>query len=172
MVASDYVGVFDVTTPTRVDPLRGAFNGGPDLQHVMESPDHLISEPGDGALAQSDELTATLRARPSSFRRIKDGLARTILIIEQAGKPKLFSFDDVPPLEAAEGAWATGDYGSFNQSRINWNNLSGPYGFHRAVNFGMCDGSVHSIAEGTDESIVAALMSIDGSEIISDIDWQ
>ena len=173
--ANDYVGVFDVAKPTRAYPLRGAFNGGPDLQLEMESADLLSPGPPedqDLPLAGADHLTPSLRVKRGSLRRILDGLSRTVLMIEQAGKPKIYALEEGEPAEPREGAWATSEIGSFIQPDINSNNLISPYSFHRAVNFAMCDGSVHSLIEGTDGAIVIALMSIDGSEIIADDDWQ
>ncbi len=168
VAAHDYVGVHDVSTPVQLFPLRGAFNGGPELQTVSEN--HSAHPGSDPAF---DRLSPKLRILPGKQKLITDGMSQTALLVEQAGKPIKFGRNRVEePVEPSEGAWGTGDFSSFYSDGVNQNNYAGPYGFHAGATVAMCDGSVHLWSESMAAEIVVALLSRDAGEIIGAQDWQ
>jgi type II secretory pathway pseudopilin PulG len=169
VAGNDYVAVHDVSVVAQQLPLRGAFNGGPDLQSTEESP---AGDTGAGLLP-IDRFSPRLRILPGNRRLITDGLSNTALIVEQAGKPLDYgALGDAKIIEPSEGPWGTGDFSSFYADGINRHNHSGPYGFHLGANVAMGDGSVHLWAEGMAEEVVAALLSRDAAEIIAPADWR
>lgn len=175
--ASDYVAIYDVRQPQRSFPLRGVWN--PDLrdpQLLEESPtppgsdgtfeDGLTTTAPDGSVLQSH------RHVRSSFVTVRDGLSNTALVIEQAGRPKLEGRDSADMEDdRSEGAWATAELGSFSGEGINIDNRRNPYGFHRAAQVVMCDGSVHTWTIDMSPEVMQALLSASGKEIIADTDW-
>jgi prepilin-type processing-associated H-X9-DG protein len=164
VAAHDYVGVHDVSTSLQSFPLRGAMNGGPDLQTTHE---FRVSEPGP------KRFLPTLRVRRGSYELITDGLAHTALLVEQAGKPMKYGPQGIAEhVDPSEGVWGTCDFSSFYSDGVNRDNHSGPYGFHRGANVAMCDGSVHMWPEGMASEVVIALLSRDAGEIIDSGDWQ
>jgi prepilin-type N-terminal cleavage/methylation domain-containing protein/prepilin-type processing-associated H-X9-DG protein len=167
VAAHDYVAVHDVSTSAQQYPLRGAFNGGPDLQTTREGS---TVDPGS---ATTDRLSPKLRILPGMQKLILDGLSQTAMLVEQAGKPLKYSAGRVATeIEPSEGAWGTCDYSSFYSNGVNTNNHAGPYGFHAGANVAMCDGSVHLWPEQMAVEVVVALLSRDAAEIISPTDWQ
>jgi prepilin-type processing-associated H-X9-DG protein len=168
VAAHDYVAVHDVSTSARQYPLRGAFNGGPDLQTTREG-----STVDPGSNAPIDRLSPKLRILPGKQKLILDGLSQTAMLVEQAGKPLQFTASRVATeIDPSEGAWGTCDFSSFYSNEVNQNNHSGPYGFHAGANVAMCDGSVHLWPEQIAIEVVVALLSRDAAEIISPMDWQ
>ncbi|HJQ81757.1 MAG TPA: DUF1559 domain-containing protein [Lacipirellulaceae bacterium] len=166
--AHDYVAVHDVSTPTQAFPLRGAFNGGPDLQKTREAS---TSDPA--SQAPIDRLSPKLRILPGKHKLIVDGLSQTAMLAEQAGKPLQFTASRIATeIDPSEGAWGTCDFSSFYSDGINRHNHSGPYGFHTGANVAMCDGSVHLWPEEMAVEVVVALLSRDAAEIIGPADWQ
>jgi prepilin-type N-terminal cleavage/methylation domain-containing protein len=163
VASTDYVAVFEVQDPSRSFPARGAWNGNRDPQLTMETPD----------MAATDHRTATMRRHPAFLAGVRDGLSNTVLIVEQAGKPTYFgNSEPTAPVEPSEGPWATCEDGSFSGDGINLDNHRNPYGFHRAAQVVMCDSSVHTFAIEMSPSILRALMTSDGREIIADTDWR
>jgi prepilin-type N-terminal cleavage/methylation domain-containing protein/prepilin-type processing-associated H-X9-DG protein len=168
VAAHDYVAVHDVSTTAQQYPLRGAFNGGPDLQTTREG-----STVDPGSSAAIDRLSPKLRILPGKQKSIVDGLSQTAMIVEQAGKPVQFTASWAgTEIDPSEGAWGTCDFSSFYSNGVNRNNHSGPYGFHAGANVAMCDGSVHLWPEQMAIEVVVALLSRDAAEIISPTDWQ
>jgi prepilin-type N-terminal cleavage/methylation domain-containing protein len=56
---------------------------------------------------------------------------------------------------------------------VNWANVGGLYAFHPGgALVAMCDGSVHFIREGTQFSILAAMVSQEGGEVVDSKAWQ
>jgi prepilin-type processing-associated H-X9-DG protein len=162
------VAVHDVSTTAQQYPLRGAFNGGPDLQTTREG-----STVDPGSSTAIDRLSPKLRILPGHQKLIVDGLSQTAMIVEQAGKPVQFAASHLgTEIDPSEGAWGTCDFSSFYSNGVNRNNHSGPYGFHARANVAMCDGSVHFWPEEMALEVVVALLSRDASEIISAADWQ
>ena len=186
---TDFVSVFDVNGPTDPFIQSGTWFGG-------ESPDafanNMAFESGPaspGGRIDPDLRSAEIRKIPSTLRRVKDGLSNTVLIIEQAGKPEHIHrrgsvsesdlVDSPSPTEDAavslsgmpfEGAWMTAEYASFS-TRVNQDNHAGPFSFHRGVSVAMCDGSVHFWPEEISETVMRALLTREGSEIVSSGDW-
>jgi prepilin-type processing-associated H-X9-DG protein len=168
VAAHDYVAVHDVSTSAQQYPLRGAFNGGPDLQTTREG-----STVDPGASTAIDRLSPKLRVLPGNQKLIVDGLSQTAMLVEQAGKPLQFTASRVATeIDPSEGAWGTCDFSSFYSDGVNRNNHSGPYGFHTGANVAMCDGSVHLWSEEMATEVVVALLSRDAAEIIGPADWQ
>jgi prepilin-type N-terminal cleavage/methylation domain-containing protein len=171
VAAHDYVAVHDVSTAAQPWPLRGAFNGGPDLQ----STEPFLS--GDESVnpmppTPDDRFRPELRVLPGNRKLATDGLSSTALVVEQAGKPLRYLANGVEKTgEPREGPWGTGDFSSFYADGVNHDNHAGPYGFHAGAHVAMCDGSVHLWAAGMAEEIIAALLSRDGAEIIAPGDW-
>jgi prepilin-type N-terminal cleavage/methylation domain-containing protein len=170
VAAHDYVAVHDVSAAIQQLPMRGAFNGGPDLQSTVPSP---AGDNGVGPAPPIDRFSPELRILPGNRRLITDGLSNTAVIVEQAGKPFDYGPDgQAKIIEPSEGPWGTGDFSSFFADGVNRRNHSGPYGFHLGANVAMADGSVHVWAEGMAEEVMAALLSRDAAEIISPNDWR
>lgn len=128
---------------------------------------------------------AALRTRPASLTSIRDGLSSTILIFEQAAKPAVYdrqrkNVQNPPPTTIpdqfastfAEGPWVTAESGTVSADQVNEWNTDGLYGFHVVANIVLCDGSVHSLESDAQGSVVAALLSRNGREIIDAHDWQ
>ena len=128
----------------------------------------------------SEASTAVLRSQSAKLTSISDGLSSTVLLFEQAGKPTVFDreFSAVPdssfgPFQFfTEGPWATGESGIVSENRVNEWNADGLFGFHVVAHVALCDGSVHGLASDVDGSVVAALLSRNGREIIDANDWQ
>jgi len=169
VAAHDYVAVHDVSAAAQQWPLRGAFNGGPDLQSTVPFP------PGDDVVSPippPDRFSPQLRVLPGNRKLVTDGLSNTALVVEQAGKPSKYGpRGEGTVVDPSEGPWGTCDFSSFYSDGVNSDNHIGPYGFHVGAHVVMCDGSVHLWAAGMAEEIIAALLSRDGAEIIEARDW-
>lgn len=112
--------------------------------------------------------------------RITDGLSRTALLHEQAGRPDRYvngALDRSQLVQNATwGAWASYQhfqYQGYNANRsqpgwdcaINCNNSLGIYSFHPGgSNTAWCDGSVSFLDEQIDVNTVFALCTRDGAE--------
>ncbi len=102
-----------------------------------------------------------------------DGLSKTALVCEQAGKPNGYGSDpEAATHPPSEGAWATCDYGSFWGNGINTHNFRDPFGFHGGAVVALCDGSVTLLPETMSTEIMVSLFSRDGNEIVAATDWQ
>ncbi|MDC0937350.1 DUF1559 domain-containing protein, partial [Pirellulales bacterium] len=161
--ACDYSAVHDVANSEPDDPLPAAWHA----MHALDVEDTLP------AGVTQDRNDAMIRVRPANMRRIGDGLSRTALLVEQAGKPLKYDrtkqSEEVTP---TEGAWATAEFSSFYAGGINDDNLSGVYGFHEGAMVAMGDASVHLFAEEMEVEVLTALLTRDGDEIIDANDWQ
>ena len=122
---------------------------------------------------RSDRTNPQIRTQPAYLRAIRDGLARTVLLIEQAGKPVKYNrLRQSKVVFPSEGAWATAEFSSIYAAGVNVDNLSGLYGFHAGANVAMGDGSIHLFTESMEMEVVTALLSREGDEIIDTSDWQ
>jgi prepilin-type N-terminal cleavage/methylation domain-containing protein len=166
LAASDYFAVFEVTLADGKDPLSGAWrrpaaDRGGALGGVVND-------------VPPDLLGPRRRALANPLRTITDGLSKTVLLTEQAGKPTRYA--TLPPNDKdttlSEGAWGTGEMGAFYSAGVNRDNLSGPYGFHSGANAALCDGSVLLLSDNIEFAVLAAMLSRDGGEIIDARDWQ
>ena len=120
-----------------------------------------------------DRISPTLRITAGKFNMVADGLSRTALLAEQAGKPLHYNRARIAEIiSPREGAWATADFSSFYAAGINRDNLTGIYGFHTGAVVAMCDASVHLFSEDMEPEVVTALLSRNGDEIINTKDWQ
>jgi prepilin-type processing-associated H-X9-DG protein len=185
---SDYTAVYEVRQLEDGLPVPGAWNGE-DRRLEKHSPnpviivpptpsegpeDALLAQPDEGRFA-GDQTSARIRheGRQGAWKRIRDGLSFTILLLEQAGKPQAYDGRrQILPADPTEGPWATAEMSSFLGAGLNRDNYADPYSFHRGVNVAMCDGSVHFLYDEIDAAILRALMSRDGHEIMSPRDWK
>lgn len=159
VAAGDYSAIFTTTTDTEARSEGAWFPSG-----------------------TSEASAAVLRSQPAKLASVGDGLSATVLLFEQAGKPTVFDseFAPVPDLGSSvtpfqfftEGPWATGESGIVSENRVNEWNADGLFGFHVVAHVALCDGSVHALASDVDGSVVAALLSRNGREIIDANDWQ
>jgi type II secretory pathway pseudopilin PulG len=168
VAAHDYIGVHDVSTPAQQFPLRGAMNGGPDLQSVSEAYGGTPTEIG-----KYHRLSPQLRVMPGRLKLVDDGLSNTAMIVEQAGKPLAYNVGGaIADAAPTEGAWGAGDYSSIFADGVNRNNYSGVYGFHIGAHAAMADGSVHLWLAEMAPEVVVALLSRDAGEIVTASDWR
>lgn len=162
----DYAGVFDV--------ILGS--GQPSFAGAWRSPMARSNSPSSEVDPASDPLSPQRRARPNRLPTVTDGLSKTILLVEQAGKPSSYArvstgaSNDKGP--TSEGPWGTAEMAAYNSAGVNQDNAAGPYGFHNGANAALCDGSVLLLDESIDFAVLAALLSRDGQEIIDSGDWQ
>jgi prepilin-type processing-associated H-X9-DG protein len=111
--------------------------------------------------------------------RITDGLSRTALLHEQAGRPDRYVNDMLDRSQLVQnatwGAWGSYQhfqYQGYNADRtqpgwdcaINCSNSLGIYSFHAGgSNTAWCDGSVSFLEEQTDVNVVFSLCTRDGA---------
>lgn len=127
------------------------------------------------ALAAFDDLTP--------FRKIADGLSKTLIVDEMAGRPDRYAFGkrdgERYSLQKGWSAWAgyqSMPLRSFNATGTNYgfdcvvncNNDSGIYSFHPSgANTLLLDGSVHFLRETADVGVVLSLATRDGNESVA-----
>jgi hypothetical protein len=166
--ASDFSAVHDVAASGENDGLAGAW-GRP----VAPAWTDAATQPAAPELVLDDRMNPRIRTIVADLRRVTDGLSRTVLIAEQAGKPLRYSTQgEREQVTPTEGAWATAEFSSFYAPGVNADNLTGIYGFHRGAQVAMCDGSVHFLDQATDPAVAASLMSREGDEILDQRDWK
>lgn len=175
--STDYVAVFDVSGP-HFQPQSGTWFGGVAPESITfrteEDAAGGVQAPNSpNSFVSPDLHSAVVRKIPSTLRRVRDGLSNTALIVEQAGKPtrknQYASPDEVQV--HTEGAWITSEYASFSAAGVNQDNHVGPYGFHSGASVAMCDGSVHFWPKEIAQEVMIALLTREGSEIVSSSDW-
>lgn len=186
---SDYAAVYEVRKLEDGLPVPGAWNGEDRrLEKHSPNPPVIIVPPAfgpgqeDAALPVAeagriagDQTSARLRheGRKGTWLRVRDGLSSTILVLEQAGKP--YAYDArrrIQPADPTEGPWATAEMSSFLGAGLNRDNYVDPYSFHQGVNVVMCDASAHFLHDRIDAAVLRALLSRDGREILSPLDWK
>jgi prepilin-type N-terminal cleavage/methylation domain-containing protein/prepilin-type processing-associated H-X9-DG protein len=124
---------------------------------------------------------AMMRDKNSKILAISDGTSNTILLAEDAGRPKFYNaartvFDPV----GTQGGWADPN-GAFSidganpdgsiigPCALNCSNNSEVYSFHSGgANVVFADGSVHFLRTGMNLCVLAALTTRAGGEIVSD----
>ena len=119
---------------------------------------------------------------PTAVRDVTDGASSTILLCEQAGRPNLYYGGVLQPASVGydnwNGAWASQNCGWFwatdgassnkGEIAVNAYNLKQPYSFHpHGAYVSMVDGSVHFLDENTSRSVVYAMLTRAGGEIVS-----
>lgn len=160
--AHDMVAVYNVLSQDGV-PYRGAWHGGPRIE---------IPSPQIGRVIPSP-FNAQQRGLSAKLGNIVDGLSKTALLVEQAGKPEgLGSDPDAATHPPEEGAWATCDFGTFFADGVNTHNYQDPFGFHGGALVAFSDGAVSLFPESLPTEIIIALLSRDGNEIVAASDWQ
>jgi prepilin-type processing-associated H-X9-DG protein len=163
VAACDYTAVFEVFPVADGESFAGAWcASGVSTIDGQVPPGSEITPDAAGLLA---------RTRPNKLKNIRDGLSRTVLLVEQAGKPMHYGERDLPtPAILGEGAWATGELATYFAAGVNRDNLAGLFAFHSGANVAMGDGSVRMLAAGAEWGVVAALLTGAGDEIIADDD--
>jgi prepilin-type processing-associated H-X9-DG protein len=167
LAPTDYAAVFEVTLNESIEPLSGAWRSpgavNVNLKLSNETDPSIPDEP-------------SRRVLPNKLRAITDGLSKTVLLLEQAGKPAHYtSFLQAPSADAEtldEGAWGTGEMAAFYAVGVNRDNLAGAYGFHSGANVAFCDGSVRMLSDAIEFAALASLLTRNGDEIIDDADWR
>jgi hypothetical protein len=167
--ATDYVPVFDVRAAFESVGQSGAWYGGAAPDRINVAGDGFRD--GDLPLASVDRFNAQIRTVPATLTRVRDGLSNTVLLTEQAGKPRRYQRIDTEEQAPIEGAWLTAEYASFHAGGVNQDNHAGPFGFHNGASVVMCDASVHFWPPSMDQQVMIALLTRDGSEILNDGDW-
>ena len=162
VATNDYSAVHDVAGESDRNLLRGIWNGGPRLD----------GSDGVGGGIPVDRLSAELRRMVPRLRRVRDGLSRTIFMVEQAGKPKGFAggYEQVT-IAPTEGPWVTAEYSSYFGEGVNVMNYTDPYGFHTGPSAAFGDGSILTIPPEISPEVLTALLSRDGNEIVDRRDW-
>ena len=150
---------------------------------------------GLNAVAMGDDIGNQRQAMTDNadlpLAKITDGLACTLLLIEQAGRPSVwrngFKKDDDGQFGMspnARGAWAgwgsiafgaanaeTGEIpgrGEHTDCSVNCNNWFGIYGFHQSgANVLLCDGSVRYVGTKLDPLTFAYLTLRDDGRLVS-----
>lgn len=166
--AADYMGVFSVDGALWNDP--------PVVSYPKPNTDGFFTgkvNPGE---------------RGRQFRDITDGTSNTIVIIESAGRPEKWQGREKvpgsgePDASAANNVpvcgWAEPNYGPVRGYQsdgvtrpgpcmVNCSNFYGTYSFHPgSANVGMVDGSVRSVAETISADVFAAMLTIQGAEVV------
>ena len=167
--ASDYAAVFDVRRAFEVaGGQSGVWNGSADPAFLEMDTVATVPDPE----FTRDVFNARIRTQPATFRRVRDGLSNTALLVEQAGKPERLSKIEIQDPAPTEGAWVTAEYSSFYASAVNQDNYAGPYSFHAGAMVIMCDASVHFWPREMEQEVMIALLTRAGSEILDSADWQ
>lgn len=174
--STDYAAVFDVRSPYATSIQTGVWYGAipPDAIAEHDTDSSIPGMDPEFSLVNPDSYSAEIRKIPSTFRRVRDGLSNTVLIVEQAGKPKRENRLGVPPIEtpgsATEGSWVTAEFASF-AATVNKDNHAGPFGYHSGASVVLCDGSVHFWPSEISDRVMFALLTREGSEIVGSNDW-
>ncbi len=122
----------------------------------------------------------SLRYRKARLSQVTDGLSRTLLVVERAGRPDLFRkgepADPYPyrdptsrGMDHHQAAWAISTHFwwlvTWHEQSVNETNGSGIFGFHPGgANVALADGSVRFLADDTSSTLLTALTTRSGSE--------
>jgi prepilin-type N-terminal cleavage/methylation domain-containing protein/prepilin-type processing-associated H-X9-DG protein len=150
--------------------------------------DYAITLGVDPALAKLgyvdtvSDFRGILVATPTTFRDIIDGTSKTILVIEDAGRPQLWQAGKPGPDQVVEGGpWAGFKNGILIQGTtpsgmklgpcaMNCTNDHEPYSFHPGgANATFADGSVRFLSSTIEIRMLARLVTRAGAELI-DVD--
>jgi prepilin-type N-terminal cleavage/methylation domain-containing protein/prepilin-type processing-associated H-X9-DG protein len=139
-----------------------------------------------GTLNKDDPrlVGAMMRNRNSTFADIRDGTSNTLLVAEDAGRPKFYNqarqlYDPI----GQQGGWADPG-GAFSLDGanpdgsipgpcpMNCSNDSELYAWHTGgVNVAFADGSVHYLRQNIDICTLAKLFTRAGGEVVSGSDY-
>jgi prepilin-type processing-associated H-X9-DG protein/prepilin-type N-terminal cleavage/methylation domain-containing protein len=150
--------------------------GAPDLVGVLGQPPFSTADDNKALLAGGEIAFTSKPTRPSE---VTDGLSYTVLLIEDAGKPQVWSAGQlVAPGDVLGGAgWA--DPGGLFYLRgdiesgclINCNNTNNIFSFHPGgANFLFADGSARFLSTSTSLKTVVALLTAKSGDIPGN-DW-
>jgi prepilin-type N-terminal cleavage/methylation domain-containing protein/prepilin-type processing-associated H-X9-DG protein len=127
-------------------------------------------------------LTASLNPTPTRFADLTDGASNTILLAEDAGRPRRWLARQSGPDQVLEGgAWNHFKGGIILQGKtadgttnlgtcpMNGTNAGEVYSFHTGgANAVFADGSVHFLRESMSIRVLARLITRAGGEVVSD----
>jgi prepilin-type N-terminal cleavage/methylation domain-containing protein/prepilin-type processing-associated H-X9-DG protein len=148
-----------------------------------------VDQVGDyrGALTHTPTpaLTASLNPTPTRFADIMDGTSNTILLAEDAGRPRRWLAGRSGQDQALEGGpWNHFKGGIVLQGKtadgtanlgtcpINCTNNGEVYSFHTGgANVVFADGHVHFLRESINIRVLARLITRAGGEVVSDGDY-
>ena len=140
----------------------------------------------DPALATGDYQGVLVRNRMTRLTAISDGTSNTILLTEDAGRPKLWQAGSASPNQRviSGGPWAGFETGiTLQGSTIDGASRPGPcalnctndhevYSFHPGgANVVFADGSIHFLQAGMNLRVMAALITRAGGEIVAHSDF-
>ena len=145
--------------------------------------DPVLVQQGLVAAVSDFRGVATPAPTLTSFVHISDGASNTILLAEDAGRPRLWQAGKMGPDQKLEGgAWNHFKGGIVLRGSTpdgTWPKVSGPcavncindgevYGFHPSgANTMFADGSVRLLVTGTNIRVLAALITRAGGEVVS-----
>lgn len=126
-----------------------------------------------------DEANQVLGYRIAKMSHLIDGVSKTMLITERAGRPneynngtlvETWSFGE-GSMDNHQAAWGISTHTGWIQKResfgVNQSNVHGPYSFHSSgANVVMADGSVRYLSEELNEVTLNALITRAGNEIV------
>lgn len=129
-----------------------------------------------GEPTYSDGINLVKSIRTARFRDIRDGLSKTMLIGEKAGRPDLYekgkavdpypysySPPNIAPIEPQQTAWGISTHIMWlvlESFQVNQTNATGIFGFHKSgANAGFADGSVRFLSEDTDVNTLRAMVT-------------
>jgi prepilin-type N-terminal cleavage/methylation domain-containing protein/prepilin-type processing-associated H-X9-DG protein len=137
-----------------------------------------------GALTHTPKpaLTPSLNPTPTRFADLTDGTSNTILLAEDAGRPRRWLARQSGPDQVLDGgAWNHFKGGIILQGKtvdgttnlgtcpMNCTNAGEVYSFHPGgANAVFADGSVHFLREGMSIRVLARLITRAGGEVVSD----
>ena len=134
--------------------------------------------PRSGDDKEQAKLVAIGMTKAAKLSWITDGLSKTILVREEAGRPMLISGENVREggrlgIGWGDGAWLLtirtpiNQLNSLNDSRpaVNFGNEQSIFSFHPGgAHVALCDGSVEFLAEDATNQVVFALVSRSGAD--------
>jgi prepilin-type N-terminal cleavage/methylation domain-containing protein/prepilin-type processing-associated H-X9-DG protein len=139
----------------------------------------LFGQPGlwSAATAESNSAFDTPGAlrfaevfAPPRWANVEDGLANTLMVFEQVGRPETIARPPQQPVEQLPevGAWLTGELGVFDPwNGMNQTNYDQLFSDHPGlVHILMCDGSVHVARNDTSPEVLIAITSRAGGEVV------
>jgi prepilin-type N-terminal cleavage/methylation domain-containing protein/prepilin-type processing-associated H-X9-DG protein len=169
--------------PTRQDTTIAAQPAGGDYHAMNAIKDFVaINCFGLTRITNKDDpriVGVMMRNQNTRFAQIVDGMSTTILVAEDAGRPRLYnSLWQVYDPVGKQGGWADPN-GAFSLDGansdgsvpgpcpLNCSNDSEIYGFHAAgANVVFADGSVHMLSPGIDLCVLAKLVTRGGNEVV------
>ncbi|AMV27813.1 hypothetical protein VT84_25650 [Gemmata sp. SH-PL17] len=143
---------------------------------------------GNTSMSRGGMFFGEITPRGVRFAEVTDGLSQTFMVLEHAGMPEWYVLGTKQPTNAPvpeRAAWghqyqfslllrghSTDGKSYYGPCAINCSNDLGIYSFHTGtVNTLFADGSVQSVRSGMQVSVMAALATVGGGEVISPNDY-